>query len=195
MITKRPECGERILRNPIADEWFRDMFGYPFDDEDVEAAIPSVKAPVDVREYDDRYELELDLPGFNKSDINVELKEGRLDISATHSEEHTDGTEEKSVADPEKAETDDIESREKTDTEKNGQNEIKSTDTDLNVKKNDCRYIRRERFRGTVERSFFVGKNVKSEDISAKFNNGVLLVDIAKVKRQETPKADKVQIQ
>ena len=37
----------------------------------------------DVREKEDSYELDIDLPGFKKEEITVELKNGCLTISAT----------------------------------------------------------------------------------------------------------------
>lgn len=37
----------------------------------------------DVRETADRYEMDIDLPGFRKDDVRVELKEGYLTISAS----------------------------------------------------------------------------------------------------------------
>ena len=36
----------------------------------------------DVRETDNTYELDIDLPGFKKDEINVDLKDGYLTISA-----------------------------------------------------------------------------------------------------------------
>ena len=41
-------------------------------------------------------------------------------------------------------------------------------------------YIRRERFSGSYQRSFFVGKDVQQEDIRAKFEDGVLKLEIPK---------------
>ncbi len=40
----------------------------------------------DVIEKDDSYQLEAELPGFNKEDINIDLKNDTLTISATHNE-------------------------------------------------------------------------------------------------------------
>lgn len=37
----------------------------------------------DVRETENSYELDIDLPGFKKDEINVELKDGYLSISAS----------------------------------------------------------------------------------------------------------------
>ena len=39
----------------------------------------------DVHETEDNYELDVDLPGFKKEEINVELHDGYLTISATKS--------------------------------------------------------------------------------------------------------------
>ena len=36
----------------------------------------------DIREKDDKYIIEVDLPGFEKENINLELKEGYLTVSA-----------------------------------------------------------------------------------------------------------------
>lgn len=40
----------------------------------------------DVIEKDNCYQLEAELPGFNKEDINIDLKDNLLTISASHSE-------------------------------------------------------------------------------------------------------------
>ena len=44
----------------------------------------------------------------------------------------------------------------------------------------DGKYIRRERFSGSCSRSFYVGDNVKQEDIKAKFENGILTLSVPK---------------
>lgn len=99
----------------------------------------------DVKEYEDHYDMKLDLPGFNKEDIKVNLKDGNLIIEAKHDES--------------KEEKDD----------------------------KDGKYIRRERYVGSVKRSFYLGKNVKEEDIYARFNNGILELNIPKA--QESHKS------
>ena len=63
-----------------------------------------------------------------------------------------------------------------------------TTNTSKDEKDADGKYIRRERYSGSCSRSFFVGEDVKQEDIKAKFENGVLTVDIPKV--QEKPKVE-----
>ncbi len=64
-----------------------------------------------------------------------------------------------------------------------------STSQNNDEKDKKGHYIRRERFTGSYSRSFYVGDNVKEEDIKAKFDNGVLTLDIPKP--QETPEQDK----
>ena len=44
----------------------------------------------DVREHEGGYEIDIDLPGFKKEEINVELKEGYLTVSAAKSLENKD---------------------------------------------------------------------------------------------------------
>ncbi len=42
------------------------------------------------------------------------------------------------------------------------------------------KYVRKERFYGECSRSFYVGDEVKEEDISAEFKNGILVIDVPK---------------
>ena len=91
----------------------------------------------DIREHDTGYELDVDLPGFKKDEINVELENGYLTISAA-----------------------------------------KGLDKDEQDKKG--KYIRRERYAGAMQRSFYVGDEVTQEDIKARFEDGILRVSIPK---------------
>ena len=47
-------------------------------------------------------------------------------------------------------------------------------------KDEEGRYIRRERFSGSFNRSFYVGEDVSQDDISAKFENGTLMLTVPK---------------
>ena len=96
----------------------------------------------DVKETDNSYELDIDLPGVKKEDVKAELQDGYLTVSATHGT----GKEEK---------------------DENG------------------RYIRRERYFGSASRSFYVGDQVKQEDIKAKFENGILKLVVPKIAEQQ----------
>ena len=61
------------------------MFPAFFDNGDLENSFAGFKT--DVMEKDGNYVLEAELPGFNKEDINVDLKDNILTISASHKEE------------------------------------------------------------------------------------------------------------
>ena len=96
----------------------------------------------DIRDVDGNYELEIDLPGFKKEDVKIQLKDGYLNIQAT---------------------------REEKKDEKDGKG----------------KYVRRERYTGTCNRSFYIGKSIKHEDIHAKYDNGILHLTFPK---EETKK-------
>jgi len=51
---------------------------------------------------------------------------------------------------------------------------------DKEQKDSGGRYIRRERFSGSVSRSFYIGDKVKEEDIHAKFEDGILKLSLPK---------------
>ena len=55
-----------------------------------------------------------------------------------------------------------------------------STKQNKEEKNKDGKYIRKERYSGTCQRSFYVGEDITQEDIKAKFENGVLTLDVPK---------------
>ena len=56
---------------------------------------------------------------------------------------------------------------------------------------NEGNYIRRERYSGQCSRSFYVGENLKQEDIKAKFQDGVLQLTFPKEdQRKAIPQKD-----
>ena len=57
---------------------------------------------------------------------------------------------------------------------------INATNEKNEEEKDEKGYIRKERYVGSCSRSFFVGKNLKEEDIKAKFDNGVLTLTVPK---------------
>ena len=124
-----------LFEKNFADTMFDDFFRVPFGFSTVDAAGGSMSA--DVKEFDNKYELELELPGFSKEDLKAELKDGYLTVKAEHS-------------------------------------------TNNETKDENGKYIRRERYYGTCQRSFFVGKDITEQDIKASFENGVLKLDIPK---------------
>ena len=63
-----------------------------------------------------------------------------------------------------------------------------STSRNNDEKDNEGKYIRKERYSGTFSRSFYVGDDVKQEDIKAKFENGTLKLLVPK--KEEKPAVD-----
>ena len=104
----------------------------------------------DVRENGDNYELAIDLPGFDKDEIQVDLKDGTLTVSAS-----------------------------------------KGLDKDEQDKKG--KYIRQERYAGACSRSFYVG-DVKPEEVSAKYEDGILKLTMPKQVKREQPKSSSIAI-
>lgn len=69
---------------------------------------------------------------------------------------------------------------------------------ETNSKKDDKeegKFVRKERYYGKCSRSFYVGDNIKSEDVKASFKNGTLRVTIPKKEEaKELPKSNYIQI-
>lgn len=55
-----------------------------------------------------------------------------------------------------------------------------TVNTDNDEKDKEGKYIRRERFSGSYNRSYYVGDDITQDDIKAKFENGILSVTIPK---------------
>ena len=106
----------------------------------------------DVRELDGSYELDVDLPGFKKDEVTLELKNGVLTIQA-----------------------------------------VKGLDKDETDKKG--KYIRQERYAGACSRSFYVGDAVEPENVSAKFEDGILTISVPKNVKKQLPKNSAISIQ
>ena len=60
--------------------------------------------------------------------------------------------------------------------------------------KEEGKFVRKERFSGECSRSFYVGDEVKEEDIKASFKNGTLKIEVPK-KEEKKEKKDKKYIQ
>lgn len=91
---------------------------------------------INLSENDEQYHIEADLPGVSKDDIDVQLKDNLVSISA----------------------------------------EIKQQDSQTR----DERVIRSERYFGQVSRSFELPTHVDAEHCDAKFEDGVLTLDLPK---------------
>ena len=78
------------------DTMFSDLFDDPFfegwrnTDNTMSAVMPANMMTTDVRETDKGYDVDIDMPGFKKEDINLELNNGYLTVSASRCSEHED---------------------------------------------------------------------------------------------------------
>ena len=145
-----------IFGENLFDEFWNDPF-------DMDRMLPRGRDPLygkhsknlmktDVRETEGSYELDVDLPGFKKDEVNVELNNGYLTIEAAKS-------------------------LDKDDTDKQG------------------RYIRQERYAGSMSRSFYVGEALEPKDLRAKFENGILQLSIPKSAPKQLPKTTAIAIE
>ena len=63
--------------------------------------------------------------------------------------------------------------------------------TGFNIyQKETGKFVRQERYAGSMSRSFYIGENVKEDDIHAKYESGVLKINIPKEEAKE-PEAEK----
>ncbi|KAA8825899.1 Hsp20/alpha crystallin family protein [Bifidobacterium reuteri] len=152
------------------DTMFSDLFDDPFFegwrnmDNQVAAAMPANMMNTDVRETAKGYDVDIDMPGFKKDDIKLELNNGYLTVSASRSSEHEDKA-------PESADASASASKDSSEQCACGTNE-------------SGRWLRRERYMGTCSRSFYVGDDVKESDIHASYNNGMLCIQVPKMQAQ-----------
>ena len=65
---------------------------------------------------------------------------------------------------------------------------------DKDQKDDNGKYIRRERYAGVMRRSFYVGNALRPEDISAKYEDGILKLSVPKAVKKELPLSTTVAI-
>ena len=116
----------------LFDEMFRD----PFFSEGESKLMKT-----DINEKKDKYVIDIDLPGYEKDEIKIQIQDGYLTVHA------------------------------KMDREEDN--------------KERGKYVRKERYMGECSRSFYVGDNIKEDDIKAKFKNGTLTLEIPKKEEQK----------
>ena len=139
-----------MLPSIFNNNLFDDFFGFPFyydnrAEDKAEKKLYGHHAgnlmKTDIKELDNGYELEIDLPGFKKDEIKAELNNGYLTVSAAK-----------------------------------GLDEDKEDKED----KKTGKYIRRERYAGACQRSYYVGEDITEEDIKASFEHGILTLFVPK---------------
>ena len=72
-------------------------------------------------------------------------------------------------------------------------NAAKGLDKDETDKKG--RMIRQERYAGSMQRSFYVGEALTEEDITARFENGVLSLNVPKCEAKKLPEKKVIMIE
>lgn len=71
-----------VFGRSFMDDFFEDFANSSFYRPNRIGTVPAMKA--DVQELDNSYQIDLELPGFQKEDLHAELKDGYLTIKATH---------------------------------------------------------------------------------------------------------------
>ncbi len=139
-----------IFGENLFDDWMD--FSFPDIDKKLYGKHAKNVMKTDIREMDDSYEVVIDLPGFKKDEIEVQLENGYLTISAAKG-------------------------LDKDETDKQG------------------KYLRQERYAGSMSRSFYVGEDITEEDIHGKFENGILKLDIPKVEAKKVEQKKHIAIE
>ncbi|MBR2685866.1 MAG: Hsp20/alpha crystallin family protein [Erysipelotrichaceae bacterium] len=134
----------RIFTENLFDDW---MDEFPFRaldnvDRKLYGKHSGREMLTDIKEHEDHYEVLIDLPGFKKDEINIELNDGYLTITA-------------------------------------------SKGVDENDEDKKGKIVRQERYAGVMQRSYYVGEEMTHEDIKAKFENGVLTLNVPKKEEQK----------
>lgn len=70
----------------------------------------------------------------------------------------------------------------------NGYLNIKAKVNKEENKDDDEKFVRRERYYGECSRSFYVGDQIKEEDIHAEFKNGILKIELPKKQIEDKSK-------
>lgn len=70
-----------------------------------------------------------------------------------------------------------------------------SKNTENDKKDEEGHYIRKERFSGTCTRSFYIGENIKQEDIKASFHDGILTLNVPKEDPKKVEESKKILIE
>lgn len=106
----------------------------------------------DIKEKDDKYLIDIELPGYQKENIKMDVEDGYLTV---HAEINSD-----------------------------------------NEEKEEGKFVRRERYIGSCSRSFYIGTEIKGEEIKASFKNGMLKIEIPKKEeKKELPEKKYIQIE
>ena len=80
-----------LLPDIFSDHFFDDFMNDPWAEKYFRAPAARASAMrTDVKDTGDAYQLEIELPGYKKEDLQAELKDGYLTISASKKTDHDD---------------------------------------------------------------------------------------------------------
>ncbi len=127
-----------------------DLFNDFFDDSFLDRRDAKIMR-TDIKEKGNDYIIEVDLPGYDKENIDIEMDHGYLRITA-------------------------------------------KTNKSIDESDEEERYVHKERYFGECSRSFYVGENIKEEDIKATFKNGILSLTVPKEQPKKLEEKKKIQI-
>lgn len=71
-----------VFGRTFMDDFFDTFTNTAFTRQGRIGTLPAMKA--DVQDFDGKYQIDLELPGFKKEDLHAELKDGYLTIKAIH---------------------------------------------------------------------------------------------------------------
>lgn len=131
----------------------------------------------DIRDEGDKFVMEAELPGFDRSDIKLDVCDNRLTLTAEHCSD--------SCGDNCECGCNDEQGEHK-------ENSDCGCTESAEPKRSQGRYIRRERCCGSYKRSFSLD-GINSDEISAEYKNGILTVTLPKTQPQQ-PQSRRLEI-
>jgi len=147
-----------------------------------QALSASFNPVTDLAENDDSYVVSMDLPGVKKEELNVSVHNGVLTVSGTRRHKFEEKKDEKK--DEKKVD----EKEEKNEKEEKKEDENKEAASAEEKPKH--KVIRMESYYGSFERSISVPVGTTTDDVKAKFEDGVLTITIAKHKQDPVKKIE-----
>jgi len=92
-IAKRQNGNENVSFGNVVDNIFQNSLRRFFDDNfwDIDSVTGSGSVPVNIREKEEQYEVDIVAPGCRKEDFNINIKGNMLTISFNHKEENNQG--------------------------------------------------------------------------------------------------------
>lgn len=127
-----PTTFSGMLDNLLSNDW-----NTLFQDDD---RWSNITAPVNIKETDKAYEMQLVAPGLKKEDFNINIEKNVLTVSFEQQEQSEENTD---------------------------------------------KYIRKEYNSRSFKRNFTLSERINADDISARYEDGILNISLPKVEKEE----------